>query len=246
MPRIEIRELSKRFGDAVAVDRLTLTVERDEFVCVVGPTGSGKTTLLRLVAGLDEPTDGDILFDGRSVLGMEPSKRGVRMVFQDYALYPHLRVYKERGISNLGFPLNIRGVKDDALRSALARVVRRAGIPQRLFARRPKQLSSGEQQKVAFGRAVAVPPSVLLLDEPFSNLDPVTRLHAQQALQAEKAQHPVTAIHVTHQLGEAFALADRVVVLDEGRIVQIGAPDEIRDRPATPLVRELIESSRGV
>jgi ABC-type sugar transport system ATPase subunit len=246
VPRVELLSLTKRFRDTTALDAVTLTVEPDEFISIVGPTGSGKTTLLRLIAGLEEPTEGDIRIDGRSVLGLAPAARGVRMVFQDYALYPHLRVYKEKGLSNLGFPLNIKGIKGDALRASLRQVTRRIGIPEKLFARRPKQLSSGEQQKVAFGRAVTVAPSVLLLDEPFSNLDPVARLRAQRSMHEEKSEHPVTTIHVTHQLSEAFALADRIVVLDEGRIVQVGVPEAIRDRPATPLVKELVESSEGV
>ena len=199
---------------------------------------------MRLIAGLEEPTTGDIRFDGQSMKGVPPNERLVRMVFQEYALYPNLRVYQDRGYSNLGFPLNVRGLKGDTLRSRIAKLATRVGITKRLFPRRPRELSSGEQQKVAFGRALSLPPRLLLLDEPFSNLDPISRMQAQNELKAEHADNRVTTIHVTHSLAEAFLLADRVAVMDEGRIVRVGSPEQIEAQPANDLVKALIESGQ--
>ena len=244
MTTVELISLGKHFRDVVAVADVTMQIDAGEFLVVVGPTGCGKTTLLRLIAGLEAPTTGDIRFDGQSMKGVPPKERLVRMVFQDYALYPNLRVYQDRGYSNLGFPLNVRGMKGNALRSGIEKLAARIGIAKRLFPRRPKELSSGEQQKVAFGRALSLPPQVLLLDEPFSNLDPISRIQAQKELKAEHAKNGVTTIHVTHSLAEAFMLADRVAVMDEGRIVQVGTPEQIKAQPVNGLVKALIESTQ--
>ena len=245
MTTVELIGLSKRFRDVVAVDNVTLHVTSGQFLAIVGPTGCGKTTLLRLIAGLEHPTAGEIRFDDRSVQGVPPNERHVRMVFQDYALYPHLRVYQARGYSNLGFPLNLLGEKGESLQSKIKRLASRIGIAKQLFPRRPGQLSSGEQQKVAFGRALMLPPRVLLLDEPFSNLDPISRMRAQKELKAEYVENRVTTIHVTHNLAEAFTLAGRIVVMDEGRFVQDGTPEQIKSQPKTDLVRELVAASQG-
>ena len=244
MTTLMLVDLSKRFRDVIAVANVTMQIDAGEFLVVVGPTGCGKTTLLRLIAGLDEPTTGEIRFDGQPMKGVPPNERRVRMVFQDYALYPHLRVYQDRGYSNLGFPLNVRGMKGDPLRSRIEKLAARIGIAKRLFPRRPRELSSGEQQKVAFGRALSLPPRVLLLDEPFSNLDPISRMQAQKELKAEHTESRVTTIHVTHSLAEAFLLADRVAVMDEGRIVQLGTPEQIKAQPVNDLVKTLIESGQ--
>jgi multiple sugar transport system ATP-binding protein len=243
MTHVRLDELTKRFRDVVAVDRLTLEVASGELIAVVGPTGCGKTTLLKLIAGLLKPDKGDVLFDGDPVDRLPPSERRVRMVFQDYALYPHLKVFTDRGYSNLGFPLNLRRTKHDRLQSIVEGVAARVGISERLFPRRPGQLSAGEKQRVAFGRAVTLPPRLLLLDEPFSNLDSISRAIARNDLRARHDEDRITMIYVTHNLQDAFALADRVAVMDEGRLVQVGKPREIRERPATELVRALVESS---
>ena len=243
MTRVEIEGLTKRFGDLTAAHHLSLRIDPGEFVAVVGPTGSGKTTLLRLIAGLLTPDEGTIRFDDMVMNDIPPSKRRVRMVFQDYALYPHMKVFKERGDSNLGFPLRLRGVRGAPLRGAVENLASRLGIVHRLFSRKPRELSAGEKQRVAFGRALALPPTVLLLDEPFSNLDATSRTRARRELIAQREREPITTLYVTHNLNEAFLLADRVAVMDEGRMVQVGAPDEIRRHPATATVRELIGAS---
>ncbi len=243
MTHVRLDGLTKRFRDVVAVDRLTLEVASGELLAVVGPTGCGKTTLLKLIAGLLEASEGTISFDGESVDRVPPSERRVRMVFQDCALYPHLRVFTDRGYSNLGFPLNLRRTKRDRLRTIVEGIASRIGIDERLFPRRPRQLSEGEKQRVAFGRAVALPPRLLLLDEPFSNLDPISRATARNELLARHDEDRITMIFVTHNLADAFVLADRVAVMNEGGLVQVGAPDEIRERPATELVRALVESA---
>jgi ABC-type sugar transport system ATPase subunit len=242
MTNVRLDGLTKRYRDVVAVDRLTLDVSSGELLAVVGPTGSGKTTLLRLIAGLTEPSEGSVLFDGKTVNDLPTNERGVRMVFQDYALYPHLKVFSDRRYSNLGFPLNLRRTKPGPLRSIVDGIAARIGISERLYPRRPGQLSEGEKQRVAFGRAVALPPRLLLLDEPFSNLDPIRRATARNDLRARHDEDRITTIYVTHNLGDAFAIADRVAVMSEGRIVQVGTPDEVRERPANELVRALIES----
>ena len=241
MTYVRIDELTKRFRDVVAVDRLTLEIPSGQLLAVVGPTGCGKTTLLKMIAGLVEPTDGSILFDGDPIDRVPAAERRVRMVFQDYALYPHLKVFSDRRASNLGFPLYLRRAKPERLRQVIGDVARRVGISERLFRRRPKQLSEGEKQRVAFGRAVALPPRLLLLDEPFSNLDPISRGTARRDLRARHEEDRVTMVFVSHNLDDAFALADRVAVMDEGRLVQVGNADDIRNRPATDLVRALVE-----
>jgi ABC-type sugar transport system ATPase subunit len=242
MTRVRLDGLTKRYRDVVAVDRLTLDVESGELLAVVGPTGCGKTTLLRLIAGLTEPTEGSVLFDGEAVDRLPAGERRVRMVFQDYALYPHLKVFTDRGYSNLGFPLNLRRTKPGPLRRIVDGIAARIGISERLYPRRPRQLSEGEKQRVAFGRAVALPPRILLLDEPFSNLDPISRTTARRELRTRHEEDRITTIYVTHNLEDAFAVADRIAVMDEGRIVQVGTPEEIHERPANDLVRALIES----
>jgi ABC-type Fe3+/spermidine/putrescine transport system ATPase subunit len=241
---VDLDHLTKTFDSTVAVNDVTLRIESGEFMAVVGPTGCGKTTILRLVAGLETPTAGEVRFDNASMNGVDSSQRGVRMVFQNYALYPHLPVFRERGFSNLGFPLNLRRTRGAELTARIDAVAARAGVLRRLFPRKPAQLSSGEQQKVALGRALSLPPRVLLLDEPFSNLDAISRHRAQEELRSEHAKSRVTTLHVTHSLHEAFRLADRIAVMEAGRIVQVGTPEQLRDHPSCDVVKALLESSR--
>jgi len=246
MPRISLRNVVKRFGNQLVIARLSAEIENQELFVVVGPTGCGKTTLLRLVAGLLRPDSGEILFDGIQMNEVPPQARGVRMVFQgqDYALFPHLTIYQERHWSNLSFPLRLRGKAWDAIRERVDKVTRRMGIRSELFPRRPRDLSEGQKQRVALGKAVILPPKVLLLDEPLVHLDPPARARARVEVRRLHEELGTTTIYVTHDLAEAFLLADRLAVMQDGRFIQVGTPQEIKRRPASAFVAEFVESYR--
>jgi iron(III) transport system ATP-binding protein len=222
---IDVENLSKRFGNAVAVDGATLAVERGELVALLGPSGCGKTTLLRLIAGFEIPDDGTIIVAGRTVAGggwIPPERRRIGMVFQDYALFPHLTVAQ-----NVGFGLS-RGARHDRVASLLARVGL-AGLGERY----PHELSGGEQQRVALARALAPDPEVVLLDEPWSNIDPVLRSAMRDDLAAVLRASGATVVLVTHEQEEAFSLSDRVALMHAGRIVQAAPPEEVYYAPTT-------------
>lgn len=244
MPEIVLQGVTKRFGVVTAVEDLTARIFDREFFVVVGPTGCGKTTLLRLLAGLIQPDRGQIYFDGVVVNHLAPRERGVRMVFQgqDYALYPHLEIYHPQRWSNLSFPLKLRGERAAGIRSRVEGVVRRLGIPSFLFARRPGELSAGQKQKVALGRATVLPPKVLLLDEPLANLDPPSRARSREEIRRLHEELHTTTVYVTHDLTEAFLLGDRVAVMRAGKFVQVGTPKEIRDHPADAFVAEFVRA----
>ncbi len=242
MTEISLNGLAKRFGRVIAVSGITATIRSGEFFGIVGPTGCGKTTLLRLIAGLIQPDSGEIRFDGRVVNRLPPGERRVRMVFQDYALYPHLRVFDERRFSNLGFPLNVRRLPYSRIKEVIGSVASRLGIGHELFPRRPRELSAGQRQKVAVGRAIALPPRVLLMDEPLSNLDPRSRLSARGAVRKLHDDLGATTVYVTHDLAEAFFLSDRIAVMRDGRFVQVGSPREIRRNPKDDFVRSFVRS----
>lgn len=246
MPTIELRRLTKKFGRTVAINDLSATIEGREFFVVVGPTACGKTTLLRLIAGLLRPDRGEILFDGEVVNDLPPRERRVRMVFQgrDYALFPHLVVYKKRSWSNLSFPLKLHTKAAREIARRVGRVVRRLGIPREIFPRRPGELSEGQKQRVALGKALVLPPKVLLLDEPLSHLDPPARANARREILKLHRELKTTTVYVTHDLTEAFLLADRIAVMREGRFEQVGTPREIRERPATRFVADFVSAYR--
>ncbi|MDX1945463.1 MAG: ABC transporter ATP-binding protein [Pirellulaceae bacterium] len=229
MSGIVIRGLTRTYGkSARAIDRLDLEVREGELLAVVGPSGSGKTTLLRLVAGLEEPTEGEILLDGQSVVGVSPQRRDVALVFQSLALYEHWTVRQ-----NLAFAArrttNKQGDIEEAAR--LARI-------EHLLDRRPAELSGGEQQRVALGRAIVRRPKALLLDEPLSSLDLPLRRALRHELKALQRKLGVPTIYVTHDQAEALGVGDRVAVLNAGRLAQVGTPEEIYDRPGTRFVAE--------
>lgn len=246
MPEIVLQGVTKRFGSTVAVEDLTTRICDHEFFVVVGPTGCGKTTLLRLLAGLINPDKGEILFDGVRMNGVPPRERGVRMVFQgqDYALYPHLDVYHADRWSNLSFPLRLQGEKAEGVRTRVQKVVQRLGIHPDWFPRKPRELSEGQKQKVALGRATVLTPKVFLLDEPLSHLDPPTRAKAREELRRLHEELGTTTVYVTHDLAEAFLLGDRVAVMCAGRFLQIGTPKEIRDHPADAFVAKFVKAYR--
>jgi multiple sugar transport system ATP-binding protein len=242
MARLELRRVTKRFGAVLALNDVNLTVEDGEFFVVVGPNGSGKTTLLRVIAGLVEPDVGDVVIGGVNVNRLPPGQRGVRMVFQGYALFPHLRVYDDRRLANLNFPLRIRKVLKEDIAKVIATVAHRVGIETDLFPRKPDQLSAGQKQKVAVGRALTLPPKIFVLDEPLSSLDPLSRVQVRDEIKRIHREIKATTLYVTHNLPEALALGDRLAVVHQGAIQQIGPPREVYDRPVTDFVRVFLHS----
>jgi len=236
MAAIGFDGVGKRFGAVTVLEGLDLEIAEGEFFTFVGPSGCGKSTTLSLIAGLERPTSGRILFDGRAVDHLAPRDRDVAMVFQSYALYPHMSVAE-----NIGFPLKLRGAKPDEIRSAVAEVARRLGI-EALLERRPRELSGGQRQRVALGRALVRRPRVFLLDEPLSNLDARLRLEMRAELKRLHAEYRITTVYVTHDQEEAMALSDRVAVLNAGHVEQCGPPLELYRRPANLFVAGFVGS----
>ncbi|MFV2063808.1 MAG: ABC transporter ATP-binding protein [Chloroflexota bacterium] len=238
MGEVEVRSLVKDFGGGVrALDGLDLRIEDGEFFALLGPSGCGKTTLLRSIAGLEGPTSGSIAIAGRDVTRLPPGARDVAMVFQDYALYPHMRV-----LENIAYPLKIRKVARKEREATATKVAAELQLEGTLT-RRPAQLSGGQQQRVALARAMAVHPSVFLFDEPLSNLDARLRLEARTFLKRLQRELGVTTVYVTHDQAEALALADRMAVMENGRIRQLGRPVELFQRPANLFVASFIGST---
>ncbi|MCI0431995.1 MAG: ABC transporter ATP-binding protein [Rhodospirillales bacterium] len=236
MGTVETRALTKTFGDVGAVDRIDLFTGEGEFLVLLGPSGCGKTTLLRMIAGLEEPTSGDVLIGNELVTHLPPRARNIAMVFQSYALYPHLSVFR-----NIAFPLRARGVPREMVEKKVAWAVATLGI-QRLLNRKPRQLSGGERQRVALARALVREPVVFLLDEPLSNLDAKLRTSARDELQQFQRRVGTTTIYVTHDQIEAMGLGDRVAVLNAGKIRQIGTPEEIYAEPVDTFVATFMGS----
>ena len=228
---IELRNVTKRFDQTLAVDDISLTIPHGAYCCLLGPSGCGKTTILRMIAGHETPTAGDIRIGGESVAGQPPVRRGTAMMFQNYALFPHLNV-----LDNVAFNLKVRGV-GKAERHARAREVLAQVQLDRQFAERmPAQLSGGQQQRVALSRALITKPRVLLLDEPLSALDEFLRLQMRGELRRIQRELGITFVHVTHTQLEAIAVADLVVVMDQGRIEQAASAHEIYTLPANAYV----------
>jgi multiple sugar transport system ATP-binding protein len=235
MTLLDIRNLGKTFGkDTVAVDDFSLEVAHGEFVVLVGPSGCGKTTTLRMIAGIETADKGSIMLDGRDIARLGPEKRDIAMVFQDYALYPHLDVF-----DNIAFPLKVRKTPKEEVAARVDRICKTLGITD-LKRRRPRQLSGGQRQRVAMGRALIREPRLFLMDEPLSNLDAKLRLQLRNEIAAIHRDLDATIIYVTHDQTEAMALADRIVVMDRGRIVQIGSPQQLYDEPRNAFVAEFI------
>ncbi len=240
MAEVRLEAVSKRYGQAAVLTGLTLTVRHGELFAIVGPSGCGKSTLLHLIAGLDRPTEGRILFDGLDVTELPPRARDVALVFQSYALYPHMTVAE-----NLAFPLYVAKRGTGRSREAIAAEVRRIaellGLTT-VLERRPRELSGGQRQRVALGRALIRRPRVFLLDEPLSNLDAQLRAGMRAELRKLHDDVKTTMIYVTHDQTEAMTLADRLAVLDRGRLQQIGTPRNLYDTPANRFVAGFIGS----
>src|SRR5438034_639371 len=227
---IELRNLTKRFDQTVAVDAINLKIPHGSYCCLLGPSGCGKTTILRMIAGHETPTEGDVWIGGESVVGLAPAGRGTAMMFQNYALFPHLSV-----LDNVAFNLKMRGVRK-AERHRRARELLAQVRLDRFSDRMPSQLSGGQQQRVALSRALITKPRVLLLDEPLSALDEFLRLQMRGELRRMQKELGITFVHVTHTQLEAIAVADLVVVMDQGRIEQAGSAREIYTLPVSAYV----------
>jgi putative spermidine/putrescine transport system ATP-binding protein len=230
MPYLSIENLSVSYGGTRVLDRVSLAVERGEMIALLGSSGCGKTTLLRSIAGFVIPDEGTIRVAGEDITRQPPEKRATAMMFQSYALWPHMTV-----AGNIGYGLRMRGWKSDAIDKRIGEMLKLLQLEG--FMQRPvTQLSGGQRQRVALGRALAVDPHLLLLDEPMSNLDYKVRLELRHELRALQRRIGITAVYVTHDREEALTLADRIAVIDAGRIVQIGAPEEIFHRPESAFV----------
>ncbi|QBS36763.1 ABC transporter ATP-binding protein [Thermaerobacter sp. FW80] len=236
MARVQLVEVTKRFGSTVAVDRVSLDIADGEFLVLVGPSGCGKSTLLRLIAGLEDVTEGEIYIDDRNVNDVPPKDRDVAMVFQNYALYPHMTVY-----DNMAFGLRMRKVPRDEIDRRVRQAAETLGLTH-LLKRRPAQLSGGQRQRVALGRAIVRDPKVFLMDEPLSNLDAQLRVQMRTELARLHQRLGTTTIYVTHDQVEAMTLGDRIAVLRDGKLQQVATPHEIYARPANVFVASFIGS----
>ena len=240
MPNLRLVNLLKQFGRVTAVNRVSLDIEDGEILTLLGPSGCGKTTTLRCIAGFVIPDDGEIYLGERHVTGLPPEKRDIGFVFQNYALWPHMTVY-----DNLAFGLRLRGIDRSAVKErvdkALA-LVRLSGFAERY----PRQLSGGQQQRIALARALVIEPTVLLLDEPLSNLDAQLREEMRFEIRELQKNLGITAVYVTHDQAEALALSDRIAVMNKGVLTQVGAPEEIYNRPSNRFVAGFIGLSSFV
>ncbi len=237
---LKLESITKTFpqrtgtGEVVAVDNVSLTIQRGEFVTLLGPSGCGKTTTLRLIAGFELPTSGKISLNNTDITYQPPNKRDMALVFQSYALFPHMSVH-----DNISYSLKLRNLSKTAIHEKVTQVLKLVGL-QGLDDRRPNQLSGGQQQRVALARCLVMEPSVLLFDEPLSNLDAKLRVQMRSEIHSLQRRLNVTSVYVTHDQIEAMALSDRIVVMNEGQIEQIGVPEEIYRRPASRFVADFI------
>jgi multiple sugar transport system ATP-binding protein len=236
MSSISLRGVTKNFGETAVIRGVDIDIEPAEFAVFVGPSGCGKSTLLRIVAGLDQPSSGEVVIGGTVVNDLSPRERDVAMVFQNYALYPHMTVAQ-----NIGFGLKISRVAAPQIAERVAEAARILGLDA-LLARLPRQLSGGQRQRVAMGRAIARDPAVFLFDEPLSNLDAKLRVQMRTEIRALHQRLGATSIYVTHDQIEAMTMADRIVVLRDGRVEQIGTPAQLYDAPVNAFVATFIGS----
>ncbi len=239
-PVLEFSEVSKRFGDFTAVDRLSFAVSPGEFFTLLGPSGCGKTTTLRLVAGLEEPNDGEILLNGEPIASyrrgifLPPDKRQMGMVFQSYAIWPHMTVFE-----NVAFPLRTRGAAAEMIKKGVLEALELVGLSG-LEKRGATELSGGQQQRVALARALVYTPTILLLDEPLSNLDAKLREQMRFELRSLQRRLKLPVLYVTHDQTEAMTLSDRIAVVHQGRLEQVGTPAEVYEKPATSFVGDFL------
>ena len=236
MAEIRIENVSKRYPGTLALQDVTLTIQDNEFMVLLGPSGCGKTTLLRMIAGFETPDDGAVFIGGRDMTDVPPGKRGIAMVFQSYALFPHLRVQ-----DNIAFGLRMHKVPGDQVRERVRSAAAVMRI-ERFLDRYPSQLSGGQRQRVAVARALVMEPSVILMDEPLSNLDALLRLEMRAELKRLLQDVNTTTVYVTHDQVEALSMGDRTAVMRDGRILQVDTPLAVYDRPADVFVAQFIGS----
>jgi len=230
MVSIKLDRVTKRFGKVTAVNEVSLEIVDKEFMALLGPSGSGKSTILYLIAGIYKPTSGRIFFGDKDVTELPPKERNVGLVFQNWALYPHMKVY-----DNIAFPLRLKKMPENYIRKKVIEVAKMLHIDH-LLDRYPYQLSGGQQQRVAIARALVKEPLVLLLDEPLSNLDALLRIYVRAELKKLQKRLGITTIYVTHDQAEALAMADRIAVINEGKILQAGDPETVYNKPSCKFV----------
>ena len=236
MVRVEYDSVEKRYGDTVAVENIDVEVEDEEFAVLLGPSGCGKTTTLRCLAGLTEPTSGSITLDGHEVTDVHPKNRNIAMVFQNFALYPHMNVRE-----NIGYPLKVAGVDDDEREQRVQEVAEMLEIPE-LLDRDVANLSGGQRQRVALGRAIIRRPAVFLMDEPLANLDAKLKISMRSRIKVLQREMGITTLYVTHDQEEAMTLGDKLIIMDDGNVQQIGSPDEVYHEPKNRFVAGFIGS----
>lgn len=234
MTSLTLRHISRVFGERTALHDIDIDVHPGEFFSILGPSGCGKTTLLRIIAGFEKPDAGSVVISGRDVTHVPPEQRAIGMVFQNYALFPHMNVYE-----NVAFGLQVRHVERGELRRRVSQTLASVALDGR--EREPVvALSGGEQQRVAVARALVIEPDILLFDEPLSNLDASLRQHTREEIRSIQRKTSITTLYVTHDQAEALSLSDRLAIMREGRIEQIGTPEEVYQRPATPFVARFL------
>lgn len=231
---VELQQVEKKVEQQTLLHPLSLSLDKGEFLAIIGPSGSGKSTLLRLIAGLDQPTSGRILINDRLINQLPPARRDIAMVFQDYALYPHMSVF-----DNMAYGLKMRGMKKQDIRIRVEEIAQRLGMTS-FLTKRPHQLSGGQQQRVAMGRAMVRQPSLYLFDEPLSNLDVTLRAQLKAEIKQLHRTFNITSLFVTHDQAEAMTLADRILILNHGRVEQLDTPYQIYHRPQNMFVGQFI------
>jgi len=241
MDYLVLRSLTKRFDSVEAVNGVSLNVQAGEFLVIIGESGCGKTTLLRLIAGLEEPDDGIIYIGGAPVNDVPAGQRGVQIIFQHFALWPHMKVYDERWYSNISFPLRVRRWTREKINEHVRSLAQSLQIHEALFERKPDTLSGGEKQRVAMARAMVTAPRILLMDEPLSNLDPHSRASMRKEIRSFHQQNRLTTIYVTHNVADGIDLADRMAVMRDGRIEQVDSVRNIKEQPVNEYVADFFK-----
>ena len=244
MVSLSLRGLTKDFGSVRAVDQANLDVNAGEFLVIVGESGCGKTTTLRLIAGLENPDGGTIFIGGVPVNDVPVGRRNVQMIFQNFALWPHMKVFDEGRYTNLTLPLKIRKWSREQISEFLRPLASKLGIEESFFQRKPSELSGGQQQRVALGRAMATSPRIMLMDEPLSNVDPPNRLKMRQEILAFHREHRLTTLYVTHNLADGVALADRIAVMHRGKFEQVDTAAKLMREPANAYVADFFKAEQ--